>query len=328
MMSLGKWVTRIKAFIAINRVKIGTKLLNRRNRAPAILIYPDPRLKRVAKEVDFNKYSRDDLVKIVRKMGAALNAVTYGDRLGLAAPQIGIDLRICIVKGAVMVNPTWKPTKAPPETSVESCYSVPHKFYEVKRAQYGWAQWYSIDGVGREFKLKGLDAIIFQHELDHLDGKCCIDVGVLLKDNSKDMKKFKVIEDFVMNGKEYKKDDVVSLDYQQYTLKSIKDKIIELEGHSNPKELAKDPTAPPPVVGKDTKNVSQEELDARQAEKEAEAELKKNPELDKEKDEKKDAPLDTTPIIGVDPAVEGGDTTVVDDKKEKDEKEKDDKKEE
>lgn len=98
-------------------------------------------------------------------------------RLGIAAPQIGINKRVIIVRGNVMFNPEWMPTKAPPETVIEECYSVPGKRFKVSRAPYGWAKWTNIDGKPFEDKLKGLPAIVFQHELDHLDGKCCIDVG-------------------------------------------------------------------------------------------------------------------------------------------------------
>lgn len=111
-------------------------------------------------------------------MHAALINTAYGQRLGIAAPQIGINKRICIVRGVVMVNPEWTPVKGfALEDILEGCYSVPQRQFTVPRVKYGWAKWYSIDGVYREYRIKGLEAIVFQHELDHLDGKCCIDVG-------------------------------------------------------------------------------------------------------------------------------------------------------
>lgn len=87
-----------------------------------------------------------------------------------------------IVQGVVMVNPEWHPTRAPGEFFDESCYSVPNRLFKVKRARYGWAKWKSIDGIAREFKLTGMESVIFQHELDHLDGKCCADVREEIKE--------------------------------------------------------------------------------------------------------------------------------------------------
>ena len=147
----------------------------------SILVYPDKRLKRIAEPVDFEKVTLEERTKIVRKMGAALGQTQYGMRLGIAAPQIGINLRIMIVRGNVMFNPEWQPTKAPPEQVQEACYSVPKKLFKVPRAPYGWAKWTNIDGKPFEDKLTGLPAIVFQPELDHLDGKCCPDVGEELK---------------------------------------------------------------------------------------------------------------------------------------------------
>lgn len=114
-------------------------------------------------------------------MGRALQNTQYGAKLGLAAPQIGINKRVIIVRGNVMFNPEWTPTKAPPEYITEGCYSVPKRLFKVSRSKYGWAKWTNIEGQPCEDKLTGIPAIVFQHELDHLDGKCCVDVGEEIK---------------------------------------------------------------------------------------------------------------------------------------------------
>lgn len=122
---------------------------------------------------------------IVRKMAAALGGVTYGQKLGIAATQIGINYRVIIVRGNVMFNPEWTPSKAPMTSMTEACYSVPGRFFTVYRAPYGWAKWTNIEGKPFEDKLTGVPAVVFQHELDHLDGKCCVDVGEELKEPSR-----------------------------------------------------------------------------------------------------------------------------------------------
>lgn len=172
-----KWLLLPKAIFLWARYRIATWLLRKRNKPMDFILHPDPILARVADPVDFEKESYDELSTIVRKMGNALSAASYGGKLGLAAPQIGISKRIAIVEGAVMFNPEWRPSKAPGNTVTEGCYSVPHRLFKVTRAVYGWAKWQSIEGVWREKKLTGLTAIVFQHELDHLNGKCCADVG-------------------------------------------------------------------------------------------------------------------------------------------------------
>lgn len=110
-------------------------------------------------------------------MGAALQKTSYGDKLGIAAPQIGVNLRVIIVRGNVMFNPEWQPSRAPANTVTEGCYSVPEKTFKVQRAQYGWAKWTNIDGKPFEDKVSGLPAIVFQHEMSHLNGECLPDYG-------------------------------------------------------------------------------------------------------------------------------------------------------
>ena len=80
-----------------------------------------------------------------------------------------------------MFNPQWHPTNAPPETIIEGCYSVPKKLFKVPRAKYGWAKWTNIEGKPFEDKITGLPAIVFQHELFHLDGKCLPEYGEEIK---------------------------------------------------------------------------------------------------------------------------------------------------
>lgn len=176
-----KWASLPKAVYLWTRFTVMKKLLNFRNKPPQILIHPDKRLKRIAEPVDFENTSLEDRTKIVRKMAAALFTQKWGQRLGIAAPQIGINQRVISVRDNVMFNPEWHPTKAPANTITEACYSVPGKTFRVQRAPYGWAKWRNIHGHPFEDKLTGLPAIVFQHELDHLDGKCCADVGEEIK---------------------------------------------------------------------------------------------------------------------------------------------------
>ena len=165
-------------------MKFGLMLLKWRNRPPKFLIHPDKRLKRIAEPIDFERSTHAMRMQIVRKMNNALGGTTYGQRLGIAAPQIGINKRVIIVRGNVMFNPTWHPSKAPMSTITEGCYSVPKKMYQVERASYGWAEWLDINGRPMRDKLRDLPAIVFQHEIQHLDGQCLPDYGELIESPS------------------------------------------------------------------------------------------------------------------------------------------------
>lgn len=163
------------------RFKVITMIIKQRNHPPSILKYPNKKLRTVAISVDFDKIDLEKRTAIVRKMGIVLSIQLYGNREGIAAPQIGINLRIMIVRGNVMFNPEWTSTKAPLEDTLEGCYSLPNKVFKVPRAKYGWAKWTNINGRPMKSKLNGIPAIVFQHELDHLNGICSPDIGKEVK---------------------------------------------------------------------------------------------------------------------------------------------------
>ncbi len=153
-----------------------------------ILVYTNSKLKHTCEVMDFykdnpKKYSKvcRDLDRLVHIMVTTLNAQSWGMKLGIAAPQIGINKRVMIMRGKVYVNPEFTPTKAPTETVREGCYSLGKRQFDVQRAKYGWAKWLDIKGVEHEEKIKGLEAIVFQHELNHLDGKFCCSEGKEIK---------------------------------------------------------------------------------------------------------------------------------------------------
>jgi len=153
-----------------------------------MLAYPHRKLKRTCKAVDFHKDNKEqynkvckDLDRIVHLMFTTLSAQEWGMKLGIAAPQIGINKRVMIMRGRVCVNPEFTPTMAPTETVTESCYSLGKREFEVQRAKYGWAKWLDVTGVEHNEKVKGLEAIVFQHELNHLDGISCVDISREIK---------------------------------------------------------------------------------------------------------------------------------------------------
>ncbi len=98
--------------------------------------------------------------------------------LGLAAPQIGVSKRVFVYdigegKRAV-INPRITRSSGE-ESSIEGCLSIPGLQGEVPRALR--VTLVGLDESGRKIKIRaeGLLARVFQHEIDHLDGKLFVD---------------------------------------------------------------------------------------------------------------------------------------------------------
>ncbi len=117
----------------------------------------------------------EETVRLFSKMFKTLIDMPYGERLGMAFPQIGISLRGIIVLGTAMANPEWHPVKQQSVDTIEGCYSLPAgDTYKRTRAAYGWIKWQNPQtGEWVEEKITGLKAIVFQHELDHINGLLC-----------------------------------------------------------------------------------------------------------------------------------------------------------
>lgn len=174
MTSLRAWKILFKAL----KLWVVFKLLRRRNRPLKILKYPDKRLQQVCEHVDFEKTTVVERNALAAKLASTILAQPYGQRLGIAAPQVGISKRVMIVLGRPMFNPEWTPVKNLNVDFIEGCYSLEKDdTYLVTRAKYGWAKWYDAEGKFHQEKLNDLKAIVFQHELSHLDGKCCNELG-------------------------------------------------------------------------------------------------------------------------------------------------------
>jgi len=99
--------------------------------------------------------------------------------IGLAAPQIGVSLRIFVMddgkRGArAIVNPVVT-ERGGVVKEEEGCLSLPGIFADVERCKSLHIE--GLDGEGQpiSFEAQGLQAKIIQHELDHLDGVLFID---------------------------------------------------------------------------------------------------------------------------------------------------------
>ena len=130
---------------------------------------------------DFSKSSRKETNELVARMRRIMRAA---NGIGLSANQIGLSLRVFVaevpdahggVKFYAVFNPHIEKTSEETVSYEEGCLSIPGKWGDVVRpARVTIA---GFDKAGRPAKVKawGLLARVFQHEIDHLDGKLFID---------------------------------------------------------------------------------------------------------------------------------------------------------
>src|SRR5262245_24497330 len=148
-----------------------------------ILEYPDPRLREVAKPV---QEVTPEIKKLCEDMAETMYAAPG---VGLAAPQIGVSLRIFVIDIAgedepsdlrVFINPEIFDTQGT-QTWNEGCLSFPGVSEEIKRAEQVRVR--ALDASGKRFELEatGLLAVAIQHETDHLNGVLMIDKVSALK---------------------------------------------------------------------------------------------------------------------------------------------------
>jgi peptide deformylase len=146
-----------------------------------ILYLPDARLRVVAKPVvQFD----EPLQELIDDMFETM----YDARgVGLAAPQIGVSLRLSVIDIAgekkdqlVLINPEIISASGEKQFE-EGCLSVPGAYDTVVRAQKVTVK--ALDRNGVPFEITGEDMLAecFQHEIDHLNGKLFVDLLSPLK---------------------------------------------------------------------------------------------------------------------------------------------------
>jgi peptide deformylase len=154
----------------------------------------NPVLLKIAKEVPISDITKPKCKKILDDMKKALHS--QDDGVAIAAPQIGVSLRIFIVAGkvfdedfirgtkttkkeeladVVFINPVFKKISKDRKLLSEGCLSVRPLYGKVRRATRATIEAYNEKGEKFTRDGSGLLAHIFQHETDHLDGILFID---------------------------------------------------------------------------------------------------------------------------------------------------------
>jgi peptide deformylase len=150
----------------------------------AIRIFPDPILRRKATPVI--RFGQP-LQRIVEMLEHVRCSQSHG--IGIAAPQIGLAMKIAIVDVSARIPGAEKLILINPEilarsierTSREGCMSIPDYTAIIKRYDFVRFRYQNLAGKWVMRESRGIEAICVQHELDHLDGQLFIDRVTSLK---------------------------------------------------------------------------------------------------------------------------------------------------
>ncbi len=135
---------------------------------------PDPVLRQNAKRVT-------SIDKSIKKLIADMRETLYADdtRAGLAAPQIGVSLRVIIIRrpeadDVILINPEII-RKRGEHLVNEGCLSVPGYVGALQRAEAVTVKGIDVNGKVTRIKAEGFLAQALQHEIDHLNGTLYVD---------------------------------------------------------------------------------------------------------------------------------------------------------
>jgi len=137
-----------------------------------IVKYPDPILRKRCSDV---KTVDVEISRLLDDMAMTMYAVKG---IGLAAPQVGLDIRLIVIDVGTrllkLVNPKIIESQ---EYSVmeEGCLSIPDVYVKVKRRAKLTVSALNDSGKPELIKAQGLFAHAFGQEIDHLNGKLIID---------------------------------------------------------------------------------------------------------------------------------------------------------
>ncbi|EKE25007.1 MAG: hypothetical protein ACD_5C00331G0008 [uncultured bacterium] len=123
---------------------------------------------------------KDPLAKDVQELISSMLETMYANNgVGLAATQVGSDLRLCVIETDgeqyVLINPQITSKSKNKVISEEGCLSFPGKYFPISRHSEVQVRYINEFGKADKVKGHGLLARALQHEIDHLDGILIID---------------------------------------------------------------------------------------------------------------------------------------------------------
>lgn len=138
-----------------------------------VVLYPDPVLLAPTKPV---AAIDDEIRQLVRDM---IDTMYAAPGIGLAANQVGVPLRLCVVDLSVgetpgelrvLINPEIRATSGS-EVAEEGCLSFPDVTVDVERSFQAVVEALDLDGAPVTIDGTGMLARVMQHEIEHLDGR-------------------------------------------------------------------------------------------------------------------------------------------------------------
>jgi peptide deformylase len=152
-----------------------------------IIKVPAESLRKKSTEVDPTLITENEIQNFIKEMIPTMHT---DDGIGLAAPQVGNNIRICVIGGdalkldkkntlpiedLVLINPVWQKTSRRKDVDTEGCLSVPKTFGKVKRYKHIAVEALDKNGKELNFEAHEFFARVIQHEIDHLDGILFVD---------------------------------------------------------------------------------------------------------------------------------------------------------
>ena len=162
-------------------------------RSMNIVLSPDPLLRQVCEPC---KVGDRSLKKVAKQM---LHTMYANNGCGLAAPQVGLGIRLVVIdcydgpdetsNPLVLVNPEVIERKGETVTAEEGCLSIPGISVPIARPEISRVRFFDLDGNQVELESGGLLGRCFQHEIDHLD-------GITLLESCSPMDRVKALHDY------------------------------------------------------------------------------------------------------------------------------------
>ena len=139
-------------------------------------------LRKKTADFDFKKFDKKEIAELLVRMRRIMRKA---NGIGLSANQIGLDLNMFVAevpdqkdggtKFYVVFNPKIEKLGEVENLFEEGCLSIPGKWGDVPRAEKIIVSGFDKTGKPAKIKAWGLLARVFQHEIDHLNGKLFID---------------------------------------------------------------------------------------------------------------------------------------------------------
>ena len=148
-----------------------------------ILKYNNAEDKEILRKVSKSASKKNDTQLLIKDLKDTLSEINNG--AGLAAPQIGVSSRVFITKNyrddspgefLVFINPEIK-TKSREQVMIpDGCLSIPNVHSKTVRYSYINVSYLDENFNEVEEELEGFQSVVFQHELDHLNGILFLDL--------------------------------------------------------------------------------------------------------------------------------------------------------